>query len=299
MQGTYYQLLALAARGLFLALILLLVLRAGGSLLRQHRARKELLRQLPDAGMVGEMRDIESDKSYPLPREGVLGGGRGCDICLKGLRRRHVTFAYVPGKGILITPCHRRSACWLDGQPLRRGAYALHGALLRVGGYTLGVRLFAGLDVPSAALLQEHWQPASGDDLYAPDDPAAAGGYAPAYPDGWAAVQAEPPLFDMQPNAVPAPQPTAWQPAQPPVYQPVQPPAYPPMQPAQPAPAWPEEESYAPPAFTEDPQEFLPPEPREELSPLTPEDYFAAPPDSAPVPGTPVRHRRSERRRSE
>ena len=58
-----YQLLALAARALFLALAALTALRAFLSLLRQHRARRKLLKQLPDAGMVGEMRDIESDRS--------------------------------------------------------------------------------------------------------------------------------------------------------------------------------------------------------------------------------------------
>ena len=192
-----YQLLALAARALFLALAALTALRAFLSLLRQHRARRKLLKQLPDAGMVGEMRDIESDRSYPLPREGLLGSGRGCDIRLKGLRRRHMTFAYVPGKGILLSPCHRRSTVWLDGVALRRPAYALHGALVRAGGYTLGMRLFAGLDVPQMGM---HPQAPDGgeEDFYAPDNP----------PVFW---QAEPdpvedvPLFDMTPVGPPQP----------------------------------------------------------------------------------------------
>lgn len=175
MPENWIQLLTLAARALFLLFAALVVLRTGFNLLRQHRARKRLMKQLPDAGMVGEMRDIETDKSYPLPREGVLGGGRGCDIRLKGLRRRQVNFAYVPGKGILLTPCHRRSATWLDGVAISRPVYALHGALLRVGGYTLCMRLFAGLDVPQLGMYEEPWQPAYDEDYYAP----AEEGFAP------------------------------------------------------------------------------------------------------------------------
>ena len=169
MQSNGYQLLALGARALFVFLAALIVLRAALSLLREHRARKRLLKRLPDAGMVGEMRDVDSDTGYPLPREGVLGGGRGCDIRLKGLRRRQVNFAYVEGKGILLTPCHRRTDTLLDGVPLGRGAYALHGAMLRVGGYTLRIRLFAGLNVPHPAQYQEHWQPVFEEELYAPE----------------------------------------------------------------------------------------------------------------------------------
>lgn len=170
MPSGLYQIIAMAARPVFLALALLVALRAMGRLLGQHNARKRLLKRLPDAGMVGEMRDIESDRSYPLPREGVLGGGRASDIRLRGLRRRQVSFAFVDGKGLLLTPCHRRSATWLDGVPLTRPAYALHGAILRAGGYTLCIRMFAGLNVPDSAQLQNHWQPAFEEDLYAPEE---------------------------------------------------------------------------------------------------------------------------------
>ena len=181
-----YSLLVQAMRAVFIVLAALTVLRASLSLLAQHRERRKLLRRLPDAGMVGEMRDIESDISYPLPREGVLGGSAGCDIRLKGLRRRQVTFSFVDGKGVLIRPCRRRTAAWLDGVEIRKGAYALPGALLRVGGYTLRIRLFAGLDVPEASQYQDHWRPAYEEEFYPPDGLAAfgpGGGVPPAFPD--------------------------------------------------------------------------------------------------------------------
>lgn len=218
MSESLYQLIAMAARPVFLILAALIVLRGSRILLSEHHARKKLLRRLPDAGMVGEMRDIESDKSYPLPREGTLGSGRGCDIRLKGLRRRQVSFAFVEGKGMLLTPARRRSATWLDGVPLSRPAYALHGALLRAGGYTLCVRLFAGLNVPDAAQLHDHWQPAYEEDFYAPDQtgmPSAQNPYGVYWPVQEPASDEEVPLFDLTPPAPeeeappsePAPQP--------------------------------------------------------------------------------------------
>lgn len=204
MPESLYQLIAMAARPVFLILAALIVLRGSRILLSQHHERKKLLRHLPDAGMVGEMRDIESDKSYPLPREGVLGSGRGCDIRLKGLRRRQVSFAFVEGKGVLLTPARRRSATWLDGVPLDRPAYALHGALLRVGGYTLSIRLFAGLNVPDAAQLHNHWQPAFEEDFYAPDETGMAPVQMP-YGVYWPAQEPvsdeDVPLFDLTPPA--------------------------------------------------------------------------------------------------
>ena len=169
MLSSAYQLIALGARYLFVFLALLIVLRAGTSLLSEHRRRKKKLRNLPDAGMVGEMRDTDNDRAYPLPREGTLGSGRGCDIRLKGLRRRHVNFSFVEGKGLLLTPCHSRSEVLLNNAPLGKGGYALHGALMQAGGYTLRIRLFAGLNVPRAASFQERFQPVYGEDLYAPD----------------------------------------------------------------------------------------------------------------------------------
>lgn len=198
MLSSLYEVLALGARALFLVLGCLVVLRGALYLLREHHTRKKILRSLPDAGMVGEMRDVDSDKAYPLPREGVLGGSHSCDIRLKGLRRRQVNFTFVEGKGVLLTPCTRRHDVLLNGDPLGRGAYALHGAMLRAGGYTLRIRLFAGLNVPHPATFQEMRQPVFEEELYGPDfgaynDPnLSPAPFVPAY------SQQEEPLFYSQ-----------------------------------------------------------------------------------------------------
>lgn len=273
MNGPAYQLVALGARYLFIFLAFLIVFRAGLSLLKEHRRRKKKLHNLPDAGMVGEMRDIDNDRAYPLPREGTLGSGRGCDIRLRGLKRRHVNFAFVEGKGLLLTPCHSRSEILLNHEPLRKGGYALHGALMHAGGYTLRIRLFAGLNVPRAASYQERFQPVYGEDLYAPDPygftPVTAYQEAPL---PYQEAEDLPPLYDMPESA--------------PVYQHVPQPVYQP---------WPQEPIYTP--------ADIPEEVEEEDDPL-PFDtgmYAPQPPqeDDLIMTAAPrVRRRRSERNRN-
>jgi hypothetical protein len=199
MNANAYQLLALGARYWFVLLAAILVWRGAVALLQEHHQRKKLLKKLPDAGMVGEMRDTDSDRAYPLPREGVLGGGRACDIRLRGLRRRAVSFTFVDGKGLMLTPCHSRGEILLDGAPLGKGGYALHGAVLHVGGYTLRIRLFAGLNVPRPAPYEERWHTAYEDEeLYAPEYAAmyaAQMGYGEAPQGNMPAFTPVPPAF--------------------------------------------------------------------------------------------------------
>ncbi len=263
MDHNAYQLLALGARYWFVLLAAVLVWRGAAALLHEHYRRKKLLKKLPDAGMVGEMRDIDNDRAYPLPREGVLGGGRACDIRLRGLRRRDIICAFVEVLGLLLSSGVCRGVVLLDGLPLVKGGYALHGAMLRVGGYTLRIRLFAGLNVPRPAPYEEHWHSAYEDEeLYAPEYAAAQLGCAP-YSEGaydqpgmpvppafqtfdtlsMPAVNAAPqPVYPQQPAC--PPQPVYPDPAQAAYAQPAQP-----VYPAQAAyPAAPAEEDAAAPA---------------------------------------------------
>lgn len=259
MDSHVYQLISLGARYLFVFLAFLIVFRAGLSLLQEHFKRKKLLRNLPDAGMVGEMRDTDNDRAYPLPREGVLGSRRGCDIRLKGLRRRHVNFAFVEGKGLLLTPCHNRSEVLLNGAPIGKGGYALHGAIMQLGGYTLRIRLFAGLNIPHTAAYNDRWQPAYGEELYAPD-PFGLTQQAPAE----LYEQPPMPLYD-SPEYTQAP----------PAYQP-----------------------YEQAVYTQ-PQQPLPPEDEDEEPPMPFDATLYAPKapqtDDFTMTAPRVRHRRSER----
>ncbi|MBR5232357.1 MAG: hypothetical protein IKW00_08970 [Clostridia bacterium] len=268
MDSHVYQLISLGARYLFVFLAFLIVFRAGLSLLQEHFKRKKILRNLPDAGMVGEMRDTDNDRAYPLPREGVLGSGRKCDIRLKGLRRRHVNFAFVEGKGLLLTPCHSRSEVLLNSVPIRKGGYALHGAIMQLGGYTLRVRLFAGLNIPRAAAYNDRWQPAYGEELYAPD-PFGLTPQPPAELYEQPSAQPEAPVYEAPVYEAPEYAQTMYQAYEQPVY-------------TQPQPVSPEEEEDEPP-LPFDAGLYAPRDPQEESFTMT-----------APR----VRHRRSERNRN-
>lgn len=147
--NTAYELLALGMRYVFLLLLLLLLLRAAFLMRKEQRSYRRTLRQLPDAGLVGEVVDLDTGKGYPLPREGMLGSGRSCDVRLLGLRRREVEFVFRQGLGLRLIPIHQKHHGLLDGEALgRKPAYALHGTVLEIRGLRLRFRLFAGLDMP-------------------------------------------------------------------------------------------------------------------------------------------------------
>ena len=279
MPNEIYELIAQGARYWFLFLMLLIAWRSWRWYRKDKKQAKKRRKLLPDAGFIGELvvvqggGPLERGAVLPVPREGTLGSGRGCDIRLRGLKRRHVNFAFVEGKGLLLTPCHSRSEILLNHEPLRKGGYALHGALIHMGGYTLRIRLFAGLNVPRAASYQERFQPVYGEDLYAPDPY----GFTPVTPYQEAPLpyqEAEdlPPLYDMPESA--------------PVYQHVPQPVYQP---------WPQEPIYTP--------ADIPEEVEEEDDPL-PFDtgmYAPQPPqeDDLIMTAAPrVRRRRSERNRN-
>lgn len=148
MTETAYELVALGMRYVFVLLILLTLLRAFLLMWGDRRDYQRTLRQLPDAGLVGEVVDLATGNSQPLPREGLIGSGRSCDIRLPGLHRREAEFIFRRGQGMQLIALHRRQAL-LDSLPLDRdNAYALHGTILELRDYRLRFRLFAGLDLP-------------------------------------------------------------------------------------------------------------------------------------------------------
>ena len=149
MTETAYELVALGMRYVFVLLILLTLLRAFLLMWGDRRDYQRTLRQLPDAGLVGEVVDLATGNSQPLPREGLIGSGRSCDIRLPGLHRREAEFIFRRGQGLQLIALHRRRQVLLDSQPLTRdNAYALHGTILELRNYSLRFRLFAGLDLP-------------------------------------------------------------------------------------------------------------------------------------------------------
>jgi hypothetical protein len=150
MSQTAYELLALGLRYWFVLLIVLTLLRTGVLMRKDQCAYRRVLKQLPDAGLIGELVDLNEQVGQPLPREGLIGAGRSCDIRIRGLRRREMEFVFRPGLGVRLFPLHARHGALLDGEALQKGgAYALHGTVLELRGRPLRFRLFAGLDLPA------------------------------------------------------------------------------------------------------------------------------------------------------
>ena len=108
MSEGWYEVVALAARYVFLALAVGVVLLGWKS----HRAAlKASAQSRKEGAAIGEMRiigDISGKldgKTYPVPMEGVIGSARSCDIRVKSrhVRRRHVYFEQRQGC-LLLSP---------------------------------------------------------------------------------------------------------------------------------------------------------------------------------------------------
>ena len=157
MSPEIYSVLSQASRWIFAFFALMLLFFA---LFWQHserRERRNRFKNLPGAGMIGELvvlsggEELSVDTWFPVPREGILGSLRSCDLVVPcaGVRSQHLDFSWQDGTGLLIRP---RIGCevLVDGVPVsRRGAYAdapmRHGSLLQVGDAVLRLQLFSAL----------------------------------------------------------------------------------------------------------------------------------------------------------
>ena len=98
-QGVY-EILALAARYAFAALMLLIVIRAWRITLIDSRRAAQLRRMSPQTGLSGELVVMVGDEKarrgmrYPVIREGMIGASRRADVRIRhsSVRRRHAYF---------------------------------------------------------------------------------------------------------------------------------------------------------------------------------------------------------------
>ena len=157
MKDELYTVLALGMRYWFTLLGVLIVWRAFHWLRRDRHEKHRRLRQLPDAGMVGEFvslndaGDMTVDDTLPVPREGVLGKLYSCDVPVlcDGVAKYHLDLVYEDGLGLRVKP-RRGLTCRINGEELTRAGAArngvlVHGDVLQVGDAALRLRLFAGL----------------------------------------------------------------------------------------------------------------------------------------------------------
>ena len=185
-----YGILSPASRWLFVFLAVLLLVFAFSWLRTERKKRRERVRNLPGAGTVGELVVISGSDElpmntwYPVPREGVLGSLRSCDLVVPchGVRSQHLDFSWEDGTGLLIRPRPGCSAL-VDGMVVDRRTDTftpamIHGSFLQVGEAVLRLQLFSALDNTSRP-------PAA---VRTPDDASAAqplpppGGMVPPYP---------------------------------------------------------------------------------------------------------------------
>ncbi|MCQ2458424.1 MAG: hypothetical protein MJ142_06810 [Clostridia bacterium] len=192
MSRELYEVIALAARYLFVFLGIVIVLRSFLWLRKDRAEKHRRLKALPDAGMIGELvvlrgsRDLPEGMSVPVPREGVLGYVRGCDMVIPcaGVRKRHLDLRFEDGNGLLVIP---RSGCEaaVDGHMLNcRSRFAehpmLHGSVLEVGDAALRLRLFSGISTERSAAYAQDMPPVPVQPAYMPDACQAGPGMMPA-----------------------------------------------------------------------------------------------------------------------
>nr|AHF26230.1 hypothetical protein [uncultured bacterium Contigcl_1792] len=152
-----FSVLSDASRWLFAFFALMLLVFALGWHRSDRKERRDRFRNLPGAGTVGELVVLSGsdllppDTWFPVPREGVLGSLRSCDLVVPcpGVRSQHLDFSWQDGTGLMIRP---RVGCEVivDGVPVsRRGSYTdtpmVHGSVLQVGSSVLRLQLFSAL----------------------------------------------------------------------------------------------------------------------------------------------------------
>ncbi|QUC68321.1 FHA domain-containing protein [Aristaeella hokkaidonensis] len=150
-----YSVLSQASRWLFIVLALMLLFLAFSWHHSDRKERRDRFKNLPGAGTVGELvvlsgsDELPVDTWFPVPREGVLGSLRSCDLVIPcpGVSSHHLDFSWQDGTGLLIRP---RVGCevLIDGVPVTRRGMDMplvHGSVLQIGSAVLRLQLFAAL----------------------------------------------------------------------------------------------------------------------------------------------------------
>ena len=190
-----YAVLSTASRWLFAFFALMLLFFAFAWHHSDRKERRDRFKNLPGAGTVGELvvlsgsNELAPDTWFPVPREGVLGSLRSCDLVVPcpGVRSQHLDFSWQDGTGLLIRP---RIGCevLVDGVPVsRRGSFAdaplLHGSTLQVGTAVLRLQLFSALSHTNRPYVPQSAAPAQEPGPWAvPPQPPAQMPYAAVQP---------------------------------------------------------------------------------------------------------------------
>lgn len=150
MSANAYEILALAMRYVFAALMVLIVLRAWRISAVDSRRAAKLRRLSPDTGIIGEMLVVNGGERakqgmrYPVTLEGTIGSARGADIRVRHstVRGRHAIYQMTE-EGLFVRG--HANARIRDGLGrLAREMFLQDGDILRVGGVALMLVLVDG-----------------------------------------------------------------------------------------------------------------------------------------------------------
>ncbi len=127
MSDGLYEILALAARYVFAAVMLLIVLRAARITLKDSSRAGRLRRLVPETGLSGELLVVEGDERarrgmrYPVIREGTLGSARASDIRVmsSSVRRKHARFE-LRDEGLAVIAREGARLLTADGRRARK-----------------------------------------------------------------------------------------------------------------------------------------------------------------------------------
>lgn len=139
MSANAYEVLATAMRYVFVALILLIVLRGLRGALTDSRRADRLRRLSPETGIIGELLVIEGSERaktgmrYPLTLEGTIGSSAKADIRVRssGVRGRHA-FYQMTERGLFVRG-HSGARIARNGEPRTSEIMLSDGDMLRVG----------------------------------------------------------------------------------------------------------------------------------------------------------------------
>ena len=154
MNANAYEILALAMRYVFAALMVLIVLRGWRITIIDSRRATKLRRLSPETGIIGQMLVVDGGErakpgmKYQLTLEGTVGASRRADIRVRhsSVRGRHAYYQ-MTDEGLFVRG-HANARIALDGKPPARELMLCDGDVLRIGGVRLMLVLFGGGSTP-------------------------------------------------------------------------------------------------------------------------------------------------------
>ena len=155
MSGSLYELCAIAARYLFAALMVLIVVRAWKITIVDSRRAATLRRMSPETGICGEFLiltgsgKVREGMRFPVIREGMIGSSAKSDVRLRanGVHRTHAYFQLTPD-GLHIRD-HASARIFNARGETRREMFLGDGAKLTVGSVEMMLILTVAVNAPA------------------------------------------------------------------------------------------------------------------------------------------------------